>query len=31
VGYDDKNDEARALMRAAERRHLAAFGHELRT
>jgi probable rRNA maturation factor len=30
VGYDDANDEARATMRAAERRHLAACGIEAR-
>jgi probable rRNA maturation factor len=30
VGYDDATDELRRHMRAAERRHLASFGLELR-
>jgi probable rRNA maturation factor len=30
VGYDDTTEESRGRMRAAERRHLAAFGLELR-
>lgn len=30
VGYDDSDDESRAAMRAAERRHLAALGFERR-
>lgn len=30
VGYDDATDELRSQMRAAERKHLAALGLELR-